>query len=597
MTAVETLITENLDIWASAIRYKSNAGRGRSKKTELYGIQKLRALILDLAVSGLLVSQDPNDESAEKLLVKITAEKERLAKEGKIKKARNSEVAAVTPEEALPLGWSYCTLSDISEIVRGITFPASEKSTTLEEGRVACLRTSNVQEHIEWDDLLYIREEFVKREDQYILQNDIVMSMANSRELVGKVAAISSMPESKITFGGFLGVIRPIIADSRFITCLLRSPKIRQELIESASQTTNIANISLAKLKPLILALPPLKEQHRIVAKVDELMALCDQLEQQTEASIAAHQTLVETLLGALTNAPVHASFQQAWQRIAEHFDTLFTTEHSIDQLKQTILQLAVMGNLVSQDPNDMPAHELYQRLSSKRDRALRATEEEDGESRTMIRKLKKLKAADAPFELPPSWKCIQLIQICRVLVDCHNKTAPYRDAGIPIIRTTNVRNREFLENNLKYVDQDTYNYWSRRCPPEPGDIIFTREAPMGEALIIPEGAKWCLGQRTMLIRPMHEFVSNEYLLLALTEPNLLERASENAVGLTVKHLRVGDVESLSIPLPPLNEQHRIVKRVNDLLAICNQITALLQCSQANQTLLSNVLARRALGA
>ena len=100
-----------------------------------------------------------------------------------------------------------------------------------------------------------------------------------------------------------------------------------------------------------------------------------------------------------------------------------------------------------------------------------------------------------------------------------------------------------------------------------------------------------------MLIRPMHEFVSNEYLLLALTEPNLLERASENAVGLTVKHLRVGDVESLSIPLPPLNEQHRIVKRVNDLLAICNQITALLQCSQANQTLLSNVLARRALGA
>jgi len=214
-----------------------------------------------------------------------------------------------------------------------------------------------------------------------------------------------------------------------------------------------------------------------------------------------------------------------------------------------------------------------------------------------MIRKLKKLKAADAPFELPPSWKCIQLIQICRVLVDCHNKTAPYRDAGIPIIRTTNVRNREFLENNLKYVDQDTYNYWSRRCPPEPGDIIFTREAPMGEALIIPEGAKWCLGQRTMLIRPMHEFVSNEYLLLALTEPNLLERASENAVGLTVKHLRVGDVESLSIPLPPLNEQHRIVKRVNDLLAICNQITALLQCSQANQTLLSNVLARRALGA
>ena len=101
----------------------------------------------------------------------------------------------------------------------------------------------------------------------------------------------------------------------------------------------------------ILFSIPPLAEQHRIVAKVDELMALCDQLEQQQTDSNATHQTLVETLLATLTNAADQAEFAEAWQRIADHFDTLFTTEQSIDQLKQTILQLAVMGKLVPQDP------------------------------------------------------------------------------------------------------------------------------------------------------------------------------------------------------------------------------------------------------
>jgi type I restriction enzyme S subunit len=94
----------------------------------------------------------------------------------------------------------------------------------------------------------------------------------------------------------------------------------------------------------------------------------------------------------------------------------------------------------------------------------------------------------------------------------------------------------------------------------------------MGEAAIIPEGETYCLGQRTMLIRPMSEFVYSSYLLLALTEPHLLERASEHAIGSTVKHLRVGDVENLNIPIPPLAEQLRIVAKVDQLMTLCDQL-------------------------
>ena len=106
------------------------------------------------------------------------------------------------------------------------------------------------------------------------------------------------------------------------------------------------------------------EEQNRIVAKVDELMALCDQLEQQQTHSIEAHQTLVASLLGTLTRVESQQEFSAAWARIASHFDTLFTTEASIDQLKQTILQLAVMGKLVPQDPNDEPAECLLKRIA-----------------------------------------------------------------------------------------------------------------------------------------------------------------------------------------------------------------------------------------
>ena len=263
-----------------------------------------------------------------------------------------------------------------------------------------------------------------------------------------------------------------------------------------------------------------------------------------------------------------------------------------IKKLRELILELAVRGKLVPQDPNDEPAVTLLDRLVSERDEWLEEEAKANSEAMTMLRKLKKLTAPKVPFELPQSWTCVHLIQLSRMLVDCHNKTAPYVDTGIPIIRTTNIRERQFIEKDLKFINQETYDYWSRRCKPEPGDIIFTREAPMGEALIIPEEAQWCLGQRTMLIRPMHKYISSEFLLFALTEPHLLQRASEHAVGLTVKHLRVGDVENLNIPLPPLAEQHRIVAKVDEIMALCDQLEQRSESQlAAHQTLVETLLA------
>lgn len=242
-------------------------------------IDKLKQAILQLAVMGRLVEQDPNDEPASVLLEKIAEEKARLVKEGKIKKPKKlPEIDEGETHFLIPSSWALARLGEVVEIVRGITFPASEKSFTPENGRIACLRTSNVQDRIEWDDILYIRDSFVSKGSQYVRMHDIVMSMANSRELVGKVAIIEKEPSEPTAFGGFLGVIRPILLHPHFLMAVLRAPHARTALIGGASQTTNIANISISKLNPFVLGIPPLDEQHRIVQKVDELMALCDQL-------------------------------------------------------------------------------------------------------------------------------------------------------------------------------------------------------------------------------------------------------------------------------------------------------------------------------
>lgn len=351
--SVEKLIVDHMETWTSALQTRSTAGRGSSGKIDLYGIKKLRELILELAVRGKLVPQDPNDEPASELLKRIAAEKAELVKQGKIKKQKPlPEISEEEKPFELPVGWEWVRLGDFTNIIRGITFPGNEKSQFQAPGKIACLRTANVQEQIDWDDLIYISDSFVKRDDQYLQEHDIVMSMANSRELVGKVALASLPDNSKFTFGGFLSVLRPLVVNEFYLMALLRCETYKSQLIESASQTTNIANISLAKLNPLPVCIPPAKEQIHIVKKMNELMSLCDQLEQQSLTSLDAHQQLVETLLGTLTDSQNAEELAENWARISEHFDTLFTTEASVDALKQTILQLAVMGKLLNNTNN-----------------------------------------------------------------------------------------------------------------------------------------------------------------------------------------------------------------------------------------------------
>lgn len=595
--AVENLITEHIDIWTSAVKTKSTSGRGSSKKLELYGVKKLRELILELAVRGKLVPQDPNDEPASVLLERIAQEKTQLIKDKKIKCSKKlPPVAEEGLKDDLPLGWQVSRLGEFVSIIRGITFPASAKHDEPESNLIACLRTANVQTQLDWDDLIYVDRSYVKREEQMLAVGDIVMSMANSRELVGKVSYTYFLPKNlDVSFGGFLSVIRPYQLDSAFLMMVLRSPSVRDELVGSSSQTTNIANISLEKLNPLVVSIPPLKEQHRIVAKVDELMALCDQLEQQTEASIEAHQVLVTTLLDTLTNSADAGELMQNWARISEHFDTLFTTEESIDQLKQTILQLAVMGKLVPQDPSDEPAAELLKRIAEEKAQLV-----EEKKIKTQ-KALSPISEDEKPFELPSGWEWCRLGDLelsseagwspkCLDTPRSEDNWGVLKVSAVTWNQYNPMENKE-LPNSLAPREH---------LEVQDGDFLISRANTadlVAKAVIVPNDSPTHLMMSDKIIRfRFSDKVSSHYINLFNNSQFARNYYSQVAGGTSssMKNVSREQIKNLLICLPPVATQTAIIDIVGCFFDICEQLKQKVQENQITQFQLTDAIVEQA---
>ncbi|MHB0552139.1 restriction endonuclease subunit S [Escherichia coli] len=586
--SVEKLIVDHMETWTSALQTRSTAGRGSSGKIDLYGIKKLRELILELAVRGKLVPQDPNDEPASELLKRIAAEKAELVKQGKIKKQKPlPEISEEEKPFELPQGWEWVRLGDFTNIIRGITFPGNEKSQFQAPGKIACLRTANVQEQIDWDDLIYISDSFVKRDDQYLQEHDIVMSMANSRELVGKVALASLPDNSKFTFGGFLSVLRPLVVNEIYLMALLRCETYKSQLIESASQTTNIANISLAKLNPLPVCIPPAKEQIHIVKKMNELMSLCDQLEQQSLTSLDAHQQLVETLLGTLTDSQNAEELAENWARISEHFDTLFTTEASVDALKQTILQLAVMGKLVPQDPNDEPASELLKRIAQEKAQLVK-----EGKIKKQ-KPLPPISDEEKPFKLPDGWEYIYLNDICSLITDGTHQTPKYTTEGRPFISAQCVKPFKFMPENCRYVSEEDHNLYIKNRNPEQQDILLSRVgAGIGECAVIDTDLEFSIYVSTALIKPVKKYINSQYICIWLNSPigRLFSSNYTYGKGVSQGNLNLSLIRTFVISLPPYLEQQLIVDKTLEYLEICEKLKFRIQSAKQTQLHLADAL-------
>jgi len=579
-------IIDTISIWTTAQKLKTS-GRGRSASNQsLHGINKLRGLILELAVRGKLLPQNSDDEPAIKLLKKITKEKLRLISDGKIKK--QEPLSEITDDEKpfeLPEKWIWTRLGNLSANVHyGYTASANPQIKD-----VRLLRITDIQDDsVNWESVPGCEID-KKNVADYLLENGDIL-IARTGGTIGKSYLVSNINLCAVFASYLIRVRRINEMYPLFIKTYLGSQLYWKQLYEN-SMGTGQPNVNGNALKNLMFPLPPLAEQHRIVAKVDELMVLCDQLEQQQTDSNSAHEILVETLLDTLTNAPNQAELETAWQRISSHFETLFTTEHSIDRLKQTILQLAVMGKLVPQNPDDEPAIVLLKKIAKEKARLVK-----EGKIKKQ-NLLLEIGEDEIPFEIPKSWIWTKLGIALKKITDGTHFSPPNGENGeFLYISAKNIKTEGVLLSNATYITKDVHDEIYARCDPEFGDILYIKDgATTGITTINNLKEPFSMLSSVALLK-VPEGILNKYLLLSLNSPYFYKEMRSEMTGVAITRVTLNKLNDAIITLPPLAEQHRIVTKVDELFAICDALKERINESQVTQLNLADTLVDGAVG-
>lgn len=370
-----------------------------------------------------------------------------------------------------------------------------------------------------------------------------------------------------------------------------------QSLAWDYSSSTTIPILNKGKWESLLVPIAPLSEQARIVTNVKKLMSLCDQLEQQSLTSLDAHQQLVETLLSTLTDSPNAEELAENWARISQHFDTLFNTEASIDALKQTILQLAVMGKLVPQDPNDEPASELLKRIEQEKAQLVK-----EGK----IKKQKPFPSIsddEKPFELPQGWEWCRIGEII-VNMDagwspsCSPEPSPNENIW-GVLKTTAVQ-------SLEYREQENKTLPSSKLPrPQyevhDGDILVTRAGPKNRVgvscLVEKTRSKLMISDKIIRFHLISDEISAKYISLCLNcgvTADYLE-ASKSGMAESQMNISQENLRSAPVALPPTAIQLKVISTIEDFFKVCDQLKSRLQAAQQTQLHLADALTEAAL--
>lgn len=543
MSEIAALVSDHLDIWTAATERKNGAGRGGGKRVNLYGIERLRALILDLAVRGKLVSQDVSEGDAAGLLTDIKKGKAALIAAGSIKKPREleqeSEIQALFD---VPPSWLWVRLDKVGAIIGGGTPPSTVSSSFVEGGAgIPWLTpadlggfTGRYVAHGERD----LSEQGLRASSATVMPKGAVLF--TSRAPIGYVA-IAENPVA--TNQGFKSVVPYVLDCNLYIAVALKAFAKR---INDEAPGTTFKEVSGKAMAALPFPLPPLAEQRRIVAKVDELMALCDALEGESAAALAVHQTLVETLLATLVNSADPADLAANWSRLEAHFDTLFTTEASVDALKQTVLELAVGGGL-------SPANRWPQAPVG----------------------LKSGASLQNGYAFKSEW---------------------FAQAGIRLLRNINITHGSTDWSETVCLPEKDAESFSRFLLTE-GDIVLTLDRPFIStgtkvAQIAASDLPSLLLQRVGRFQ-LSERLVPEYVLLWVKSP-IFSKQIDPGRSNGVPHISTKQVEAAMIYIPSTDEQQRIVAKVDALMAICDGLKAGITDAGQMQMRLADTIVERA---
>ncbi len=540
------------------------------------GVAKLRELILTLAVQGKLVPQDASDEPASELLKKIRAEKERLIVEKKVR--RSKPLDPIDENECgfvLPNNWKWERLGNLGDWGAGAT--PSRTNSNYYGGDIPWFKSGELTA-----DLIFASEEKVTEaalRDCSLRLNqvgDVLITMYGAT--IGKTAILSVVATTNqavcacTPFGGLSN------------TYLLLLMKALKPYFVSIGAGGAQPNISREKVVATVIGLPPLAEQSRIVTRVEELMRLCDALEAKARLEATQHAQLVNTLLTTLTASTTPAELAAHWQRVATHFDLLLDRPEAVDALEQTILQLAVRGLLVPQDPQDAPASHLLQAVRTEKDQLI---------AQGKIKRDKPLPPIaeeEKPFGLPVGWEWVRFPELCALSGGATpSKANPKNwEGSIPWVSPKDMKvprisdaqdhvSDAAVQGSLALIPTGSLLMVVR-------GMILAHSFPVAETLV-PVTINQDMKAMTPYVPAVLPFLT---LLCKGMKPEILALVERSTHG-TCK-LESSKIFGMSFALPPLAEQSRIVARVATLRALCADLRQRLAAARSQQALLAQVL-------
>ena len=495
---------------------------------------ELRQSILQAAVQGKLVPQNPQDEPASELLKRIRQEKAQLIKEGKLKKEK--PLPSVTEDEILydlPEGWVWCRLSEIIlDIFTGPFGSMLHKSDYVENGIPLVNPMNMVDQKIVPSKKMLVSQETRKRLSSYVLSTgDIVVAR---RGELGRCALVSEKENGWICGTGSFFLRLTSLFDTSYFLLLFRSYQTRQQLAQNSVGAT-MNNLNHNILKQIYMGVPPLSEQHRIVDKVEKLMLLCGELETE------------EKKLDALEI-------------------------HFTEYLPKAILQAATQGKLVPQNSHDEPASELLKRIQQKKAQLVK-----EG-------KLKKEKPQppisedEIPYDLPEGWVWCRTADICSYIQ--RGKSPTYSDIKMyPVVSQKCVQWDGIDMSKVRFIAPETMSKYEEIRLLQTGDLLWnsTGQGTLGRIAIYNKQ----LNSYQCAVADSHVTVLRaiavlpQYMYYWFAGPEVQSTIEEKATGSTKQiELATLTIMNHTFPLPPLAEQQRVISKVDELMALCDKLKA-----------------------
>lgn len=540
------------------------------------GIRKLRELILTLAMQGRLVEQDPNDPPASALLKEIEAEKQRLVKAGKIKQPKL--LPPIKQEDIpydLPNGWTWARLGTIGNIFNGNSINAREKDAKYKRVKgLPYIATKDVGyglDALDYNNGIYIPE---SEENFRIAHQGAVLICAEG----GSAGKKSGITDRNICFGNKL-FANELYGEifSKYILFFYLSPVFKDFF--RAAMTGIIGGVSIAKFLELLIPLPPLNEQLRIVARIDRLMTRCDELEtlrkEREEKRLVIHAAAISQLL--------YAPGSGAWDFIQQHFGELYTVKENVAELRKAILHLAVMGRFSGQTTRDIPVSILLSNVRFEREKLkLRKTTDEIDSTEPL------------GYPIPEHWEwvCLDDVLIYGPTNGFSPKAVDYttKTRSLTLSATTS---GTFKGEYFKFIDAEIpedSDLWLRD-----GDILVQRgntiEYVGVSALYRGEPGVFIYPDLMMKLR-VSVYMNRDYVYYAMrSEPSRQYlRAHASGTSGTMPKINQKTLKSLPVPVPPIEEQHRIVARIDQLMAFCDHLDSQIDAATGKQTALLNAV-------